>query len=272
MKRYILGSLFVLLASVSWSQNPGYLGKHFNAYFLLEPSFALRSDLEYAYSPTQDYVGQYGLEITPGFGAEYTVSKSVTMGLNFRFVSNKVMVNTYYNTFESSIHPPTYIGETLAKAMMTGIYAKFYSFNKRGFIAPVGKYHQLEILFGRSHLATYDNLTPNSDAMISDYDVYYIGNEYYLEDVVLKPTIEELGFDDKLMNIALRYTYGVETILFDKVPVEYGMYLGLPITYLQNRDYFGSETSQLNYDATNYSGIGSTMFLGLDFKVGFLAF
>lgn len=275
MRNTILSICLLAAGFTAGAQNPGYLGKHLNVYAMMDPSFAWRYFdeevdyyIEYYYFPaTVDK--QYGMEVTPGLGIEYTLGKTVTAGVSMRFLANKTPLTLLMNANLDEIAPPAYVGETNVKGTYTGFYLKFYSFRRDGFIAPVGKYHQFEFITGKSHFETLEGGVTNGYTQPDvSYMFYDIPGNYDFYDLDFTNAVEDLQYEPVRSNF-LRYAYGAETVLFNKVPLDYSMFLTLPITRLSLDDYY-DETGITDANDYNVKSTASTMIIGLSLKVGFL--
>jgi len=211
------------LAQIAPAQNPGYLGKHIQVFACLEPgiSFARYNN---TFSALEEYTGvpadlsnNYGLVLTPGFGIEGTVSKSLALGLNMHFFR---VINPVYDLFYLPGENPDhlYIGETITKWNPLGFYLKFYPFKRKGVIAPVGQYHQFEVFTGKANVANGKYIVDDQESF--EELVYYVYSSP-TEFPVMTTDVSTLGYPDFRVT-GLRYTFGNEMVIADKIPLELG--------------------------------------------------
>lgn len=265
MKKSLL-ILCMTLASVMHAQNPGYMGKHWMVYAITDIAAVFEQESA-AVDNYESYAGvslnpaKFRVGMFPGIGTEYTISKSVTMGANFRYV---VLHNSiqYYNNNESNMNRPTlvYGGETRIQSMMYGGYLKFHPFYKKGVIAPIGRYHQFEIISGKQRISNGDYYTTDPELM--DYLASLTSDGFSATDHTIVSDVSELGFPD-ISYAYFRYTFGGQTVIHDRYPVDLGMYINYPADLLA---IAGSESS-FYYSHSNE--MLNSLAIGFTFRIGF---
>lgn len=273
MKRTIFLSIFALVAKAMLAQSPGYMGKHFQVYAALEPTFQIRPmehEWEYYldnYPVTTEY-GKFGVGVNPAFGIEATLNKTFVAGVDIRFASSKAPIHMYYNETLDEDSPPAYFGEAKFKGMFTGFYMKIYSHRKHGFLAPIGRYHQFEFITGKGHMEAsgYSTL----DYYDLEYQMYY--DEYNASDFTPQTSIEPLQRDPFKMG-TIRYTFGSETVLFNNFPTDFGIQVTLPPSFW-NQVYsdYSAPRGLLDYNYQVQQSMFASTFVGFTMRFGYFVF
>lgn len=249
------------------AQNPGFEGKHLSVYGMYDASFALRtvaSIYTYGDHGVEPSVGAYGVEVTPGLGMEYTFSTSVTAGVNARFIKSEIPFSAFYRS-ENIRDLQAYCGETISSGIFMGIYLKYYRFEKKGMLAPVGRYHQFELITGTSEYQTGKVYSQDRE-LLQDFMDDYPVVPYHITD-----NVESLDLG-RYRQTFVRYTVGEETVVFNNVPIDLGIQFSLPAAVLTGFTSFRYN----NYEQVLYEnllfGTYSAFMLGITTKVGLFAF
>lgn len=244
---FLLTAILSVITFTSKAQSPGYMGKKFIAKveLLTTPTFYKRNDIN-GYEKYEDVtsINGFGFSVTPSIGIEYVIGKGASAGIAFRTSSLKMPMNFYiqeefYDEDVEEYFTIGYLGETKLKSKMTSIYFKFYPHEKRGSIAPIGRFHQLEFLFGGT---TYENgEVIITDPLDPDANLDSPGYLNY----ILYDDVSELAFEEKIPIQMLKYAYGFETVIKDKIPVEMSMQLAFSVA-----EYFAEFTGNGVYGQT----------------------
>lgn len=265
----ILLTICTLIGSVLCAQNPGYMGKHWMVYAVTDFAAVLSGDNgSWVLDEYESYAGvslnrtQFRVGLYPGIGTEYTISKSVTMGNSVRYM---VLYNAldFYESYTNSTNElrPLYAGETRGQSIMYSGYLKFHPFKNRGVIAPIGRYHQFELITGKLKISNGDYYTtdPVLIEFLAEQTTY---SNFNYTDYTIESDISELGFGD--INYAyLRYSFGGQTVVYDRYPIDLCMYITFPANLLANTNVRSSF-----YDA-HYGEMLNTLTLGFTFRIGF---
>lgn len=265
MRKLFLITFLLFFMFSSFGQTPGFAGKRFsiNGGLGLGPaiySWMYDADLNENISTLPNI----GLNVTPEIGVEYALSKGVMVGGSLKF--NKLnMPMTYFEDTASgfgSFDFHGFYGETKVKSNYWSVYFKFYKYEKKGAIAPIGRFHQLEFIKGSSTVE-------NGEAIASTEADFnnYLSNEYndlyyFVEDVT------NLGFNEPVKQMYLKYAYGYETVLFDKIAATMSLQFSAPLHDLFTNEY--SPEGQFK-DAIEYRGWGA-LGLSMNFGIGYLVF
>jgi hypothetical protein len=209
MKKKYIFFIFILTSCCLTAQVPGYMGKRFSIgysnYFMLS---LLRP------SANAHNAGiSLGINTTHCLNLEYAIQRRVNFcfslqrgktgmdpgGLNY---SQKDIYNgsTYTYFYGGNPYKPMQI-----RSINIGFGAKVF---QKGTLAPIGKYKKVELLWTVNHL-TYNNTAFTA----------------YNGSIAQTATI---GSGDYVYNnIALAFTMGRSTVLFDKIVLDYGVRFGL---------------------------------------------
>ena len=273
MKRTILLSIFALAAKAIFAQSPGYMGKHFQVYAALEPTFQWRpmdSEWEYYsenYSVPTEY-GKYGVGVNPAFGLEATLNKTFVAGVDLRFASTKAPIHMYYNERTNDDSPFAYFGESKFKGMFYGFYMKVYSHRKHGFLAPIGRYHQFEYITGKGQMEASGYTT--LDYYDLEYQKYY--GEYNASDFIPQTSIEALQFDPFKMG-TFRYTFGSETVLFNIFPADFGIQFTFPPSFWKDAyDDYTLGNGIIDYNEQVQDCMTASTWIGFTMRLGYFVF
>jgi len=250
---FLLTTILSVITFTSNAQTPGYMGKKFIAKveLLTTPTFYELNDINgYAMYEDVTSIKGFGFSVTPSIGVEYVIGKGTSAGIAFRTNSLKMPMNfyiqeDYYNDDIGGYLTLGYLGETKLKSKMTSIYFKFYPHQKRGSIAPMGRFHQLEFMFGGT---TYENgevvITDPSDPAAN------LDPSNYLN-YILYDNISELEFEEKIPIQMLKYAYGYETIIKDKIPIEMSMQIAFSVA---------ESFAELTGNVVSYESYGEFLF------------
>ncbi len=267
MKHKILFSL-LLISSTVFSQAPGYLGKRLvvgysnyfipgfigpgslNSYPSGQSSFTINNahclNLEYAFSSGRMICisGEY-------FRTGIAYDKGVHNGfLNFQSTGDYPYLNTY--KYGGDFYTPA-----LLISRNIGIGLKTF---KRGFIAPTGKYHKLEVImmfekvqYDFQHFLIQDN------------------SNYPYTDIQFNLGTGEYSYK----NISIVYTTGRQQIFYDKIVLDYGVRLGFTpafsiLTIMAGDEFVGNIEDY--YRRASRIRIFREQLINFHIGIGFLAF
>jgi len=269
--RYLLSGILMLIALSAATQSPGFAGKHFsvNGGMGITPAFynwVYDNDL---YDGISTLPG-IGMNVTPAIGAEYVLTKGLVLGGNFMFNSLNNPMHYFedgriFNDYEAH----GYFGETKVKSKYFGVYLKFYKYKKKGAIAPIGRFQQLEFIKGSSTLENGDVVVTNEDS----YELYaylWSNSNYYFESFNMVDDISKVGFTDPVKQTYIKYAYGYETVLFDKIAATLSVQASYPLNKLFLSDESLNEAeSQFNEDVRNraWGALGFSMNLGIGYFI-----
>lgn len=270
VSQYIIIMLLLTLSTVAVAQIPGYGGKRFsvNAGMGITPAF-----YNWVYD-NKDYEGisslpGIGLNVTPQIGAEFVLTKGAMIGGSLMMNS----LNKPIDYFEDSLNGYSdydahgYFGETKVKSKYWSVYFKFYRYEKRGVIAPIGRFHQLEFIKGSSTVE-------NGDVVVTNYAdlIQYLENDNYAyyDSFYMKSDVSQLGFTNPIKQIYLKYAYGYETVLFDKLATTLSVQVSYPfsqfITSDDNNSYEHERFESVIRDRA-WGALGFSMNLGIGYFV-----
>jgi|JI6StandDraft_1071083.scaffolds.fasta_scaffold72107_2 hypothetical protein len=274
----LLIAMLSIITCATYAQTPGYMGKRFIAKIelLTTPTFYKLNDInEYEKYEDITSINAIGLSVTPSIGIEYVLSKGVSAGVALRANSLKMPMNfyikdEYYDYDISEYFISGYLGEVKLKSKMTSLYFKFHPHQKRGSIAPIGRYHQLEFIFGGTTFVTGKTvLTDPSDpaAQLETLDEF----NYTLYD-----DVSEMEYEDRMPIQMLKYAFGYETVLKDKIPLEMSMQFAASISegiygFTGNKPQ-GITESEINFYNEIESRFNRSMNLTINIGLGYLVF
>ena len=138
---------------------------------------------------------------------------------------------------------------------------QFHPFNKRGVIAPIGRYHQFEIITGRQQISNGEYYTTDPDLM--DYLASLTSDGFSATDHTIVSDVSELGFPD-IPYAYLRYTFGGQTVIYDQFPIDFGMYLNYPANLLS-----ASANTSTAYYYSHSNEMLNSLAIGFTFRIGF---
>lgn len=243
------------------SQVPGYMGKKFAVYYepAISPAFYNSNDESYQLNDQN-----YGINFRNDFSADFTISRSKAIGISYKILHSK-MINKVYELpipeNEYEIEYARYDGDVNLSTAMLGVYVKFFSFDKKGSIAPIGKYQKVELLVGKIKGTTGETHYYEPLNEFSDY--LYLLN------------FEDLNFQKDAAFLGAIWSFaGVQTLFFDRLFITNNIQFGL----LSCLDYryipFGISDSEFEQEYIDDAGyrVGGACFLNLSIGFGFLAF
>lgn len=275
---YLIIYLFASIGIQSVNaQVPGYAGKRFSVNGEINTTPALYK-INYNTDEHLDLLDypNLGVNLTTCLGLEYVLSKRTVAGINYKFNSLKnplqvVFSDPVYNDSDPIYN--AYFGDSKIKNNYWGFYFKFYRYATRGTIAPIGRFHQLELITGKGRMET-------GDFVVTDYATFSENaNDFsYLYDygdiVVLKATVEEVGLDTEVKQMYLKYAYGQETVWFDKLIVTMSVQASLALSSYINSLFEADENGGIGYAEyaenvrdRSYGGVGFTLNIGLGYFV-----
>ncbi len=267
---------FIGIQSVN-AQVPGYAGKRFSVNAEMDMTPALYK-INYNTDQHLDLLDfpNLGVHLTTCVGMEYVLSKKTVAGVNYKFNSLKTPIMAVFGEPVYNDYDPVYnayFGDGKIKNNYWGFYFKFYRYSSRGTIAPIGRFHQLELITGKGRLET-------GDYVVTDYGVYsenvndfsYMYN--YGDIVLLKETVEEVGIETEVKQMYLKYAYGQETVWFDKLIVSMSVQGTLALSSYFNAMYEADKNGGIGYAeyaedvrVRSYGGVGFTINIGLGYFV-----
>ncbi len=271
---YIIISMFVCIGFQSaMAQVPGYAGKRFsvNAEINTTPALYKINYNTDEYLDLLDYPN-LGVNLTTCLGVEYVLSKRTVAGVNYKFNALNTPLQVVYSDPVYVDGDPiynAYFGDSKIKNTYWGYYFKFYRYSTRGTIAPIGRFHQLELITGKGRMETGDNVITEY-ALFSENanDFTYIYD--YGDIVVLKDNVEAVGIDTEVKQLYLKYAYGQETVWFDKLAVSMSVQFSLALSSYLNFIYEADKNGGIGYteyaeDVRNrsYGGVGFTLNFGI---------
>ncbi|MBX7050049.1 MAG: hypothetical protein K1X40_12815 [Chitinophagales bacterium] len=276
MKRIILALCSLAISASAIAQVPGYMGKRLQIYASVEPTFDFRyitDGLDYYLQQPEVTIpteyGNYGIGVTPGVGIEYTLNNTFVMGADVKWKQAKAQLHMYYNTASNPDIPYGYLGEGKISGMLTGFYFKIYSHRKHGYIAPIGRYHQFEILTGK--FSMQESGYSSTDFYAVDYQEYYSNLSLQASELTPVASLSQLNFDPHRISY-LRYVFGGETVLFDKVPADIGIQFAMPLSFVQYGDYDnGIDKGGYDYAYTVRKSMNGAMAVGIVMRFGIFA-
>lgn len=269
---YLLTGMLVCgLSTHAHAQNPGYAGQHVLVYGIFEPSANLMS---YDYiNPNVYYFSDIfadQLEVSDlytytnpiGLGLDITLSKSISVGANFRYINIKMPLNVYYLQVDGEdAYDFAYVGETRLTGALYGIYLKKYAFNKHGSIAPIGRYTKYEWIFG----------TPQSEgygfAITEDEGIdYYLSTDKLVSDYSLVNIIDS-------KTLLFRFTWGSQHVYFNKMVLDIGLFgtLSVPVL-LSYSDMFDLNDAYYTGAPMHMDGLVKAMRLGININPGIFVY
>lgn len=248
----ILGSLCVK------AQSPGYAGKKFAVYGIADLTYNRYADkygrfyndpLPVGNPYTNNIITKF--PVFPGIGFEYTFSFGCSAGMSYRYLvnHNATSLVRYYN-FESDLG---YFGEYNLQANIYSVYLKYYFYNYKGAIAPLGIYASAEYYYAKGNL---------TNGLFHSTDTAYIAL-FTTEKFTPLESIEEL-YPNPALAHGLRLTVGREFILFNLIPFD----IGVQGSIIQNIGYDNDDPTSLNLSGRLYD----LMYLGITTKTGIFLF
>ncbi len=191
----LLFTLFLLRLANLQAQAPGYLG--FNSHLQGDISSFL------AIRPfTQDKDSSININLRYGAHWEQVISRRFSVGASMHRLST-----SFWYEDEAPF------GKGKLESWDMGIFIRMYSFRKRGNIAPIGQYQQLEVLYLSYQLTDVDRL-------------YFPDGR------------KELGtFSD----IGLLYSFGTQRIIWDRFSLNIGVSIGTVLGLFSSNDPLDTE-------------------------------
>ena len=142
MKYSLIGlGIWLGLIPVLWAQVPGYEGKRALIDISLDISPAIRIASRRDLPP-------YLFNVQPLVEAEYTLSRKLSVGAHLR----PLLAGVIYQR-DNNIE-----GKALIRGMGMGVSARLYSFKRKGNIAPLGPYKELELFYVNYWMSDDDGL------------------------------------------------------------------------------------------------------------------
>lgn len=143
MRKYLLTSLFLIIAFNLKAQVPGYLGKKFSAGYNLHfymgglQENSRKYDAQYFVYQPQFFINKFH-EIH----ADYVLANSYSLGISYEFLKTGQLYsessNTYYNDYSSD----NYLNIV---ASTIRINNKFFFYHSGSALAPIGNYGQVSV-------------------------------------------------------------------------------------------------------------------------------
>ena len=224
--KVIPGIVFILIfCSHAFAQAPGYVGKKFSLYY--NPAIFITVYNSGGNGPS--------INLRHDFSADYVVSKSVALGGSVKIISLKLKDVLYHTDYGNGHLDKAFIGDIRLSGPAFSVYVKKFSFRKRGYIAPVGVFNKFEFCIGSFTGTTARTGTPYNP---ESYD--------YLK------RFENLGFDNHHTTAGFIYSFGRQSLFFDRLFVTTGGSLGLMFpTGIESGAGIGTggDGSELNYRA-----------------------
>ncbi|HYV94519.1 MAG TPA: hypothetical protein VE978_22285 [Chitinophagales bacterium] len=247
MKVALVSGFILLFCYHAFAQAPGYVGKKFSLYY--NPAFFIT-----VYNSGGDGPS---INLRHDFSADYVVSKSIALGGSVKLISLKLNNDFYHTDYVEGHLSKAFEGVVKLSGPVFSVYVKKFSFRKRGYIAPVGVYNKIEFCVG-SYSGKTDRVgTPY------DPDSYDYVNRF-----------EYLGFNNHLTTAGFIYSFGRQSLFFDRLFVTTGGSLGLMLPTGIERGAgigTGGDGSELSYRGqASWRTFGYFM-LNINLGIGFLA-
>lgn len=254
LKIILVTAILSVITFTSKAQSPGYMGKKFivKVELLTTPTFYKLNDINgYETYENVTSINGFGFSFTPSVGIEYVIGKGASAGIALRTSSLKMPMNYYelgsgYDEELEEYYTLGFVGETKLKTKMTSIYLKFYPHKKRGSIAPLGRFHQFELIVGGTTYQNGEVIITNQ----TDPNAQLVGAGDY-QNYILYDDINELSFEEKIPIQMLKYAYGYETIIKDKIPIEMSMQIAFSVA---------KSFAELTGNVVSYKSYGEFLF------------
>ncbi len=278
--KQLLSTTFLIGVILSaFGQVPGYAGKRFSVH----AGMGINPALYEMYYDNNDFepitsIPAVGLNVTPAFSAEYALSKGVIVGSGF-------MANLLNNTLtffpdsrggyvDYTIHG--YLGETKVNSKFWNVYFKFYRYQKNGSIAPIGRFHQFEFIRAWSKLKNGDVVLTNADIDAVDKYLGYASDNYYgfdpmFVDLDMLDDVTKIGLTDPVKDIYLKYAYGFETVLNDKIAVTMSAQAAYRLSKLMGEDLDYGSPEYIYVNEIQNRAFGAFSF-SMNFGIGYFLF
>jgi len=249
--------------SIANAQVPGYMGKHMSIHVGAALSPSLNEEYIYDDDDELSSVNQYGLNKRLSVAAEYTLSKVVSAGFSFQHLPTNIPY-AYYSVElpenPSEIRFASYFGDLDLKANFGSLFFKFYSFQNKGSIAPIGKYHKLEIAYGFAKASTGTNFDAGESLGYHD-GWYYIPLQNF----------DDLNYQLDEPIFVFMYSFGSETVYFNKLIGDFNVQIG----FVPDGAAFGKDNSggsQEEFDDDVIGRISCAYFFNVNFGIGYFVF
>ena len=275
---FLFTAILSAITFTSNAQSPGYMGKKFIAKveLLTTPTFYKKNDInDYEIYEDAGSIKPIGFSITPSIGIEYVLGKGVAAGIALRTSSLKMPMHiyieeTYLDERIDEYVSVGYLGEVKLKSNMTSMYFKFYPHQKRGAIAPLGRFHQLEYIFGHT---TYTN---GKSKITDPTDPTIYNNGTGTRNYILYEDVSDLGFEEKIPFQMLKYAYGFETVIKDKIPLEMSLQFAFSVTdyisELTGNGIYGNSEGENEFIIDVSSRLSRSLNLTFNIGLGYLVF
>lgn len=245
---------FALTAS---AQAPGYMGKKMTVQYSGPIGLSFPVYDEYA----ADDVPFIKLLYRHDLSLDYALSKSLCAGISYKHSSPMIYAATYTSLVDPDGYERfAYFDDFEFKINMVSAYVEFFSFNRRGAIAPLGAYKRLELGLASVSAEPLNNRT------IPD-EIYY--DYYYVNDLSDVGELEKIG-----MIPCILYTSGKQWIYFDKMIVDLGTQFGIPLTSglfsILDDEYGGDITEDFENDAK--VRLATSMLFSFQLGIGYVVF
>jgi len=262
--KMLLSAFIVLCMITASAQVPGYKGRHMALHVETAISPALNGDYLSDDADHLSTANTVGINTRLIIAADYTVSKSVSLGFSGQYLPT--MIPYAYYAVElpenpSEIEYAGYLGDVDIDAYFGSAFIKLYSFGRSGAIAPVGKYHKIEIAYGYAKASTGGYVEVNEP-----HD-----SPHGRPDIALD-AFEDLNYEYAEGILAVMYSYGKETVYFDRLIGNINMQIGAVLwEYLGNlKGNFG--TTEYEFQSDLIGRIGGAYFLNLTLGIGYFVF
>ena len=268
MKRKSVIILIILFGFLNMKgQVPGYIGKRLAVFaeFGLSPAFNNSYNILDYYDRSS--VSNFGINFRPGIGLDFTVSKVVTLGVTFKHLNTHIPMNYYSISLPENpelLEYASYFGDVDISANFGSFYFKLYPFQRKGSIAPIGKYHKFEFVYGFASAKTGGFVETNHNEYINVESQQYSG--FVNSNSLVLTNFEDLNYQYAGPLAFLIYAFGAETIIFDKVTADYNLQLGLPLTgYLS---YINEDDVYITYTDID-ERVQNTFYFGVNMSFGY---
>ena len=270
MKHTIIFLSFVLIGVCCFTQTPGYQGYKWAVYGStgLSPAFNgdyLQDDLE-----DNSTHSRIGLNARFDVSTDYTLNKVVVAGGSFKHITTNIPYAYYTVALESPLSPfdaASYLGDIKLNANFGSFYLKFFPFERKGVIAPIGHYNKFEFIFGMVKGSTGGW---SSDFYDPDIEAYHSNGE-----TLILPEFEDLNYqlDERIMGFI--YTFGNTWAFTDKLIFDFSTQFG----WLIGSDFMSdivpegnSGDSEYYYEQDAINRLQGAFLMNFNFGVGYFLF
>lgn len=238
------------------SQIPGYLGKRFTLSYeqLAGPNyFNLIGLTDFSYLNSSVDEDNANWNYTGMLTIDYVINKSKSRGISVSPINQtmyfKDAITTPDINYPHTYNVSEYINSAKLTGFTTGVYVKYF---KKQWIAPLGEYYKLELLYSSYKIKSFKNKTDVYSSTSSSPETY-----------------SSIGF---------AITHGVNRIFFDKLIVSFGVTMGYRLNFYNPfTDKYASTNNETLDNLAKLKNSahywhGQNLFFNLHTGVGFLLF